>query len=52
MSSRDSSSSRGSAVDRLQSAGLKDRPDSMPHLLNEITAAAAAPAQNCQRMVL
>lgn len=36
------------AVDRV-SSGLKDRPDSMPHLLNEI---ATAPAQNCQRMVV
>jgi len=37
------------AADRM-SSGLKDRPDSMPGLLNELTA--AAPAQNCQRMVV
>jgi len=46
MSSRGSSSSR--AVDRM-SSGLRDRPDSMPQLLNEI---ATTPLQNCQRMVL
>ena len=38
-----------SVADRM-SSGLKDRPDSMPQLLNEISS--AAPAQNCQRMVV
>ena len=42
-------SGKGGPVDRV-SSGLKDRPDSMPQLLNELTA--AAPAQNCQRMVV
>jgi len=46
MSARGSPSSR--AVDRL-SSGLKDRPDSMPHLFNEVVP---TPAQNCQRMVV
>jgi len=47
MSAKGSPQSR--VVDRF-SSGLKDRPDSMPQLLNQISA--SAPAQNCQRMVV
>ena len=43
-------SGKGGPVDRVMGSGLKDRPVSMPQLLNELTS--AAPAQNCQRMVV